>query len=210
MTAGIISTESVNGETPQWAKRIQDVTNVGRAKNTEWSDSVLRYIKPYVHKIGWKTQKICRETLACMRLIADKYPEVAQVIERWDTYSYKEQTRIFSIDQACIQVGADRDEFAGLVLAAVGKHIERNAIAIIDQNFEKIIQAAVDHAINGGKYGAKERVELIKLLTRPERAAKPVKTESTPTQPAEPEAGQAPSLDRQLAELDEIENIGVE
>ena len=197
----------------QWKDRVgeSNPNGAGRQKNSDWSNSVLRYVKPYVGKIGWKTQSVCKEILACMRLIADRHPEVAKVIECWDTYPYKQQTRIFSIDKACGEVGADRDEFAGLVLAAVSKHIQRNAIAIIDQSFERIIQSAVDHAIHGGKAGAKERVELIRLLTRPERAPKtaPPKTETSPTQPVEPEAGQAPSLDRQLAELDDIESIGV-
>lgn len=197
-------------ETVQWKDRVSDtnVNGAGRQKNSDWSNSVLRYVKPYVGKIGWKTQAVCKETLACMRLIADKYPEVQRVIECWDTYPYKQQTRIFSIDKACIEVSSDRDEFAGLVLAAVSKHIQRNAIAIIDQSFERIIQSAVDHAINGGAKGAQERIELIKLLTRPEKTSKPAATKTGPATSV-PKGRAAQSLDSQLAELDDIENLGV-
>lgn len=201
-----------NAERVQWKDRVgeSNPNGAGRQKNSDWSNSVLRYIKPYVGKIGWKTQAVCKEVLATMRLIADKYPEVQQVIERWDTYPYKQQTRIFSIDRACSEVGADRDEFAGLVLAAVSKHIQRNAIAIIDQSFERIIQSAVDHAIHGGARGAKERVELIKLLTRPERPTRATAAKVEPVASDSTSDGRAAqSLDSQLAELDDIENLGV-
>lgn len=196
-------------ESPQWADRVQR-NGVGRQKKGDWDNSVLKYIKGYTAKMGWSTQLACKHTVNAMRLMADRYEQVRKVIECWDAYPTKRQGRIFSLDWACDDSGVDRDEFAGLVLAAVSKHIQRNSIAIIDQSFERIIQAAVDHAISGGPKGAQERIELIKLLTREERKPKVAAKAETPSQGELPAEGrQAQSLDSQLAELDDIESIGV-
>lgn len=201
-----------NAEPVQWKDRVgeSNPNGAGRQKKGDWENSVLKYIKGYTQKIGWKTNNVCKEVVNAMRLMQDRYEPVSQVIAVWDAMPYKHQTRVFSLDKACDTAHVDRDEFAGLVLAAVSKHIQRNAIAIIDQSFERIIQSAVDHAINGGAKGAQERIELIKLLTRPEKPAKPSATKTEPAVGSAPEGRAAQSLDSQLAELDDIENLGVE
>lgn len=209
--------QSPNGtRAPSWKDRIANTSpGAGRQKKVNWDSSVLKYVKDAAREMGWKSLSLCREVIGSMRLLTGSYEPVALVIAKWDSYPEKDRGKVFSIDRAVDDCDVDRDEFAGLVLAAVQKHIQRQGAAIIDRNFEKIIQAAVDHAIHGGANGRQERVELLKILdrmaARERQALKQVP--SSPRASAKNEA-QAPtgakSLDSQMAELDDIENIGVD
>lgn len=200
---------------PLWKDRVRNMDNAGAKKKVNWDSSVLKYVKDVVKEMGWASSTLCREIVGSMRLLTGVYEPVAIVIDKWDSYPEKDQKKVFSIDRAVDETNTDRDEFAGLVLAAVQKHIQRQGAAIIDRNFEKIIQAAVDHAIHGGANGRQERVELLKILdrmaARERQALKQVP--SNPRASAKNEAQTptgAKSLDSQMAELDDIENIGVE
>lgn len=208
----VISVDSTP-TTPSWKDRISNTSpGAGRARRVNWDSSVLKYIKDVAKEMGWGSSSLCREVIGSMRLLTGVYEPVAQVIDKWDSYPEKDRGKVFSIDRAVDECGADRDEFAGLVLAAVQKHVQRQGSAIIDRNFEKIIQAAVDHAIHGGAAGRAERVELLKILdrmaTRERTAQKQVARAPVLTKSEAPTTTK--SLDSQTADLDAIENIGVD
>ncbi len=197
---------------PLWKDRVH---NAGRPKTVRWESSVLKYIKDVAKEMGWANVSLCKEIANTLRLLTGNYESVAQVISKWDSYPEKEQKKTFSIDRAVDDCDVDRDEFAGLVLAAVQKHIQRQGAAIIDRNWNAIIQAAVDHAIRGGAAGAKERIELIRILDRMaarEREGLSVVPKTTRASKAEESGGNGAgkSLDSQSAELDDIDNLGVD
>lgn len=202
--------------TPSWKDRIANTSpGSGRQKKVNWDSSVLKYVKDVVKEMGWASSTLCREIVGSMRLLTGVYEPVAIVIDKWDSYPEKDQKKVFSIDRAVDETDTDRNEFAGLVLAAVQKHIQRQGAAIIDRNWNAIIQAAVDHAIHGGSAGAKERIELIRILDRMaarERQALPVVTKTSRNAQSEPETSneEGKGLDSQSAELDDIDNLGVD
>lgn len=208
----MIEEQNIQPPAPSWKDRIANTApGAGRQKKVNWESSVLKYVKDVVKEMGWANVTLCREIVGSMRLLTGVYEPVAKVIVQWDSYPEKDQKKVFSIDRAVDETNTDRDEFAGLVLAAVQKHIQRQGAAIIDRNWSAIIQAAVDHAIHGGSAGAKERIELIRILDRmAARERQGLPTPPAKNKPEQPETtGAARSLDSQMAELDKIDEIGV-
>lgn len=202
-------------EPEKWQDRVAKKSNRGRAKTVDWDSSVLKYVKDYIRLVKWPNVTVCREITSAMRLLADRYEQMDAVLQAWDALPPREQTRIFSLDKACQQIQMDRDEFATLVLMAVQSHIKRSAMAHIDQNYDRIIKATVDHAINGGAAGAKERLEMIKILERSQvdmqrakngQGAAPATRKSRTPEPSQ-SAG-TPSLDAELAQMESIDSIG--
>lgn len=202
-------------EPEKWQDRVAKKSTRGRAKKVDWDSSVLKYVKDIIKTLGWPNVTVCREVVATMRLLTNRYEQMDMVIQAWDDLPPKDQTRIFSLDKACLLAEVDRDEFASLVLMAIESHIKRSAMAHIDRNYERIIKATVDHAINGGAAGAKERLEMIKILERSQvdalrakngQGTAPASRKSRTPEPSQ--SASAPSLDSELAELESIESTG--
>lgn len=142
---------------PLWKDRVQK-TNGGRAKNITWESSVLKYIRPFREKAGWKTTRFCKEVVSTMRLMAGRYEPIKKVLDVWDSYSQKTKGQVFSLDRACDEAQVDRDEFAGLALAAVKADFRTKALAIVELNIGDLVQASVDYASKDVKDASPERI----------------------------------------------------
>jgi len=148
---------SKNPNMPLWKDRVQK-TNGGRARNITWESSVLKYIRPFREKAGWKTTRFCKEVVGAMRLMAGRYEQIKKVLDIWDGYAQKTKGQVFSLDRACDEAGVDRDEFAGLALAAVKQHFRMTAMSIVDLNIGDLVQASVDYASKDTKESSPERM----------------------------------------------------
>lgn len=146
-----------NPNGPLWKDRVKS-TNGGRAKNITWESSVLKYIRPFREKAGWKTTRFCKEVVGAMRLMAGRYEQIKRVLEIWDGYSHKTKGQVFSLDKACDEAGVDRDEFAGLALAAVKSHFRLMALSIAELNLDEMVKASVDFASSDKKEASAERM----------------------------------------------------
>jgi hypothetical protein len=146
-----------NPNGPLWKDRVK-TTNGGRAKNITWESSVLKYIRPFREKAGWKTTRFCKEVVGAMRLMAGRYEQIKRVLEIWDGYSPKTKGQVFSLDKACDEAQVDRDEFAGLALAAVKQHFRMEALSIVELGLKDLVQASVDYSSKDVKEASAERM----------------------------------------------------
>lgn len=198
---------------PLWKDRVAS-TNGGRAPTIKWENSVLKYIRPIIAEVEWKNVLVCREVVSSMRLMADRYEQVQKAIEIWDGFKDKEKGRIFSLDKACDIAHVDRDEIAGLVLSAVKKHVCRmlagTAYALVERNFEKLIQASITFCLTGTKESSAERIRLLKMLESPGYMGAEIKPKGEGVRSEASASAPARSLDTDMASLDAIENIGVD
>lgn len=146
-----------NPNAPLWKDRVAS-TNGGRAKTITWESSVMKYIRPFAKKAEWKNTRYAREVVSAMRLMAGRIEIVKKVLEIWDEFSWKEKGRTFSLDKACDIAEVDRDEFAGLALAAVKADFRTKALSIVELNIGDIVQASVDYSSKGVKEASAERM----------------------------------------------------
>lgn len=188
-----------NPNAPLW-KNVVVTTNGGRAKNTTWESSVLKYIRPYRDKAQWKTTRFCKEVVGSMRMMASRYETVKKVLEIWDGYSIKTKGQVFSLDRACDEAQVDRDEFAGLALAAVKNHFRMMALSTVELNLDTIVQASVDFSKLNTKEASAERIRHLEkhnIINR-QSAAKVVVQQTNNNPPPQPTR----SFDDQMADFD--------
>lgn len=180
------------------------VKNAGRKKGQNkatWESSVLKYIKPFAQKAEWKPTRWCYEVAATMRMMALRYESVKKVLDVWDTYDWKNKGRKFSLDKACDEAKVDRDEFAGLVLAAVKNDFRIKALAIVELNIGDLVQASVDYASKDVKDASPERMRHLEkhgIIDKPTPASTRINVRASATVPQIP----GKSFDAQMTELD--------
>lgn len=190
-----------NPNGPLWSERVKS-TNGGRARNITWESSVLKYIRPFREKAEWKTTRFCKEVVGTMRLIAGRYEQIKKVLDIWDGYSHKTKGQVFSLDKACDEAQVDRDEFAGLALAAVKNHFRLMALSTAELNLDKMVEASVAFASSDKKEASAERMRHLEKhgiidKVAPTRISLKATANSTPSVPGR-------SFDSQMEEFDKV------
>lgn len=143
---------------PLYTDVVKDMRNAGRAKLVTWESSVMKYIRPFAKKAEWKETRWCYEVVGTMRLMANRYDPIKKVIETWDGYDSKQKARKFSLDKACDEAGVDRDEFAGLALAAVKADFRAKAESIVVLELDDVVKASMKFITSGVKESSPERM----------------------------------------------------
>jgi len=193
---------SKNPNMPLWKDRVQK-TNGGRAKNITWESSVLKYIRPFREKAGWKTTRFCKEVVGAMRLMAGRYEQIKKVLDIWDGYAQKTKGQVFSLDRACDEAGVDRDEFAGLALAAVKQHFRMTALSIAELNLDEMVKASVQFASSDKKEASAERIRHLEkhgIIDKQQVASTRISVKTNTNVPSVP----GRSFDSQMEEFDKV------
>lgn len=188
-----------NPNAPLWKDAVA-TTNGGRAKLITWESSVMKYIRPFAKKAEWKHTAYAREVVATMRLMANRIDIIKKVIDVWDAYDSKQRGRTFSLDKACDEAGVDRDEFAGLALAAVKKDFRERALSVVELNLGEVVQASVDFSMSKVKEASTERIRHLEkhgIIDKQQAASTRISVKNTnaPVQPTR-------SFDDQMADFD--------